>query len=104
MMRSVKSGGRIRMSSDIWSSEGGSESHMKNKSVESTKVTNHMGEKSSLITSFSFLFLLSSLFKHPLWLTKPKEIRCCYGERQSHAITSKYFIVSYCWMQLLSRF
>ncbi|XP_023201056.1 telomere repeats-binding bouquet formation protein 1 [Xiphophorus maculatus] len=58
MMRSVKSGGRIGMSSDIWSSEGGSESHMKN----------------------------NSLFKHPLsvWLTKPKEIRCCYESQGSN--------------------
>uniref|UniRef100_A0A096MAW7 Telomere repeat binding bouquet formation protein 1 n=1 Tax=Poecilia formosa TaxID=48698 RepID=A0A096MAW7_POEFO len=59
VMRSVKSGGRIGMSSDVWSSEGGSEPHMENKSVESTEVTNHRG---------------SSLFSHPLsvWLTKPK--------------------------------
>ncbi|PWA14210.1 hypothetical protein CCH79_00012305 [Gambusia affinis] len=73
VMRSVKSGGRIGMSSDVWTSEGGSESQMKNKSVESTKVTNHMGEK-------------SSLFKHPLsvWLTKPKEIRCCYESQGSN--------------------
>ncbi|XP_043980543.1 telomere repeats-binding bouquet formation protein 1 isoform X2 [Gambusia affinis] len=58
VMRSVKSGGRIGMSSDVWTSEGGSESQMKN----------------------------NSLFKHPLsvWLTKPKEIRCCYESQGSN--------------------
>ncbi|XP_014902541.1 telomere repeats-binding bouquet formation protein 1 isoform X1 [Poecilia latipinna] len=58
VMRSVKSGGRIGMSSDVWSSEGGSEPHMEN----------------------------NSLFSHPLsvWLTKPKGIRCCYESQGSN--------------------